>query len=635
MTATFLLTLAAAGWAAPSWKPLPPFGGPVAALAAADGSPRVLYVGTETAGPQRSRDGGATWIPSDQVPGGIRILKLEVDLRDPRVVFASARFFNEESAGVLRSLDGGTTWRQVNHGLGDDHPLFALDLAADPFDVQRIYAATENGLFRTRDRGATWQLVGLTGDNVFAVAVHPFRPNALFASVYQPEQQKPSLLASDDGGATWRSSDRGIEGNPFFSDIVFAPTSPDRLFAFGNGWPTYTSRDGGATWTSLVQPLASLAFGPAGSLLGSPYDAKGVLKSTDGGLHWSPSGALPDSIQQVLAANGKLYAAGRLGVWVSSDNGAHWQPSSRGLSARTVGDLAQAGSVLYASFAEGAKASASGGASWRDLTDAGAGDPQARIVRFLAADPGALYAQEAKGQFGDISFVRSTDRGATWSEITNPQLGGTFTSFAVDPRHPERLFVGATENSGNDRPPCHLKSSVDRGVSWTCLTLEASVDKIAVEPGTSIPYLIAVGNLFILTGSPLHLEFRGTGLPVNRTNGFAFDPQRPGTLYAATGSGVFKTTNGGVSWTRLGQGLPADGEAFSVAVDPHRKNVVYAGFTGQVYRSLDAGRTWARLGNGLPSAAPIANLLADSANPRRLYALAAGRGLFVQDPTAP
>jgi photosystem II stability/assembly factor-like uncharacterized protein len=122
---------------------------------------------------------------------------------------------------------------------------------------------------------------------------------------------------------------------------------------------------------------------------------------------------------------------------------------------------------------------------------------------------------------------------------------------------------------------------------------------------------------------------------MNRTNGFAFDPQRPGTLYAATGSGVFKTTNGGVSWTRLGQGLPADGEAFSVAVDPHRKNVVYAGFTGQVYRSLDAGRTWARLGNGLPSAAPIANLLADSANPRRLYALAAGRGLFVQDPTAP
>jgi photosystem II stability/assembly factor-like uncharacterized protein len=72
-----------------------------------------------------------------------------------------------------------------------------------------------------------------------------------------------------------------------------------------------------------------------------------------------------------------------------------------------------------------------------------------------------------------------------------------------------------------------------------------------------------------------------------------------------------------------------------VAVDRHRKNAVYAGFTGQVYRSLDAGRTWVRLGNGLPADAPVAALLADSTNPRRLYAVAAGRGLFVQDPTAP
>jgi photosystem II stability/assembly factor-like uncharacterized protein len=123
---------------------------------------------------------------------------------------------------------------------------------------------------------------------------------------------------------------------------------------------------------------------------------------------------------------------------------------------------------------------------------------------------------------------------------------------------------------------------------------------------------------------------------VRRPGGtFTFDPQRTGTLYAATGSGVFKTVNGGRSWTRSSQGLPAGGEAFSVAVDPHRKNAVYAGFSGQVYRSLDAGRTWARLGNGLPAAAPVTALLADSFNPRRLYAVAAGHGLFVQDPTAP
>jgi hypothetical protein len=39
-----------------------------------------------------------------------------------------------------------------------------------------------------------------------------------------------------------------------------------------------------------------------------------VLKSTDGGLHWSPTGALADHVTQVLAVNGRLYAAGRRGV---------------------------------------------------------------------------------------------------------------------------------------------------------------------------------------------------------------------------------------------------------------------------------------------------------------------------------
>jgi photosystem II stability/assembly factor-like uncharacterized protein len=633
LTAALLLTLATAGSAALSWKPLPPFGGPVTALAAA-GSTDLIYAGTETAGSLRSRDGGVTWIPSDQVPSGVRLLKLKVDLRDPRMVFAAARFFNEDSAGVLRSLDGGAHWQPVNHGLGDDRPLYAQDLATDPSDRQKLYAATEDGLFQTRDRGASWQRIGLAGSGILAVAADPFRPGTLFVSAYRTA---PEILMSTDGGATWRPSGQGIEGQPVFTGLAFDTVIPGKLFVFGNGWPIHVSRDGGATWTNTGPPLASLAFGPAGLLFGPPYEGDGVLKSTDGGLHWSPTGPLPDHVTQVLAANGRLYAAGRRGVWASSDNGAHWRPSSRGLSARTVGDLTQSGGVLYASFAEGVLASGSGGTSWRQLTDAApAAGSDAHIVRFLAAGLGVLYALEAKGEFGDIiSFVRSTDRGVTWSEITDPRLGGTFTSLAVDPRHPQRLYAGSVENSGNDHPPCHLERSSDGGSSWSCITLEGSVSKITVEPATSTPYLIAGGTVFILAGATPHLEFRGAGLSVGRTHDFAFDPQQTGTLYAAADTGVFKTVNGGRSWTRASQGLPAGGEAFSVAVDPHRKDAVYAGLIGQVYRSLDAGRTWTRLGNGLPADAPVTALLADSANPRRLYAVAAGRGLFVQDSTVP
>lgn len=622
--APLLLTLASAASAAPSWQPLPRFGGPVLALAAAEGAPR-LYAGTLTAGPLRSRDGGATWMPPAQVPGNVRVLDLVVDRRNPDVVFAAAQTFLGESAGVLRSLDGGASWRAVNRGLGGAAPLFVSDLAVDPFDAQKFYAVTQVGLYQTRDGGESWQRVGLAGIPMLALAVDPFRPGVLFASVFQNGEF--DVLVSRDGGATWTPSSQGIQGNAAFGVLVFHPTSPDTLFALGNGWPTYVSRDGGATWTNLRRPLFSLAFGPAGALFGA-HGVNGVLKSVDGGLSWSRTGPLPDRITQLLAANGRLYAAGNLGVWVSNDNGAHWQPSSHGLSARNIGDLTESGSVLYGSFAEGALASGAGGTSWRELRDAG--DPEAPIIRFLTASPDAIYAQKP----GRETIVRSTDRGASWTELASPGLGGTFNALAVDPRRPAILYAGSLENTGNDLPFCHLARSVDAGRSWSCLAGEASVVSIQVEPTTSTPYLIGAQNLFALVGGT-RVEFRSTGLPADGTLDFDFDPRRAGTLYAATVSGLFKTVNGGRSWTRASRGLPAGATVYSVAVDPHREGVVYAGLEERVFRSLDAGRSWQRLGTGLPAEAPIVELLPSASDPHRLYAVAAGRGLFVQDPEAP
>ena len=635
VTAPLLLALATDGLAAPSWKPLPPFGGRVLTLAAAEGAP-LLYAGTEMAGPSRSSNGGATWLPA-QVPERIRVVDLVIDRRNPRVVFAAAQTPTFDGAGVLRSLDGGASWQPVNHGLtglndlGVEAPLRVPDLAVDPFDALKLYAATEDGLYQTRDRGASWQQVGLDGYFVFALAVDPFRQGALFASVYQNQTQEVGLLASLDGGATWTSSGQGIQGDrPVFNVLVVHPTSPNTVFALGNGWPTYVSRDGGATWTSLGQPLVSLAFGPGGALFGAPYDTFGVLKSVDGGLTWSRAGELPDGITQIVRANGRLYAAGGLGVWVSIDNGAHWRPSSRGLSARNSGDLTESGSRLFASTApEGVQASRTGGTSWQRLRDAN--HPEGLFLRFLAAGPDALYAHEQIWSLAPReAIVRSTDGGASWEELADPELGGFFSSLAVDRRHPAILYAGAEAQSGNDFPPCHLARSVDTGRSWSCLEVEASVSAIAVERATSTPYLIAAGNMFALANGKT-LEFRGTGLPAYSTSDFAFDLRRAGTLYAATPEGVFKTTDGGKSWARASQGLPAGAAVYSVAVDPQKKDVIYAGLQGGVYRSADAGRTWRSFGNGLPADAPIVELLPSASNQRRLYAVAAGHGLFWQE----
>jgi photosystem II stability/assembly factor-like uncharacterized protein len=625
LTLGLTLGLSAAALAAPVWQPLPPFGGPVQALAASPGAAGILYAGTQTGGALHSLDGGATWVPSEQGLTSVRLFRVAVDPRQPAVVFASTfKPFSDDPAGVFRSTDGGAHWTPANHGLGDGlgdgHPLVVRDLVFDPFDASRLYAATDQGLFATRDQGQSWQQAGLAGTQILALAADPFHRGTLLASVVQGHF---ALLASTDGGATWVPRSQGITGDPAFELLYFDPTSRGRVFATGNGWPTFLSHDSGVTWTRVEPPLTSLTAAP-GALFASPYGKDGVLRSTNGGLTWAHTGSLPDRIAQVVFGDGRILAAGTRGVWVSTDNGAHWRPSSHGLSARTVRDLTASGPALYISVAEGVLASTDQGTSWRLLSDKTS--PQSTIVRLLAAVPGALYALASPA-----GLLRSTNGGATWAPLDSLFLGGYDPSLAVDPRHPATLYAGSHYGNGPDQIRCHLAVSHDTGASWTCLATEIGVDSLRVEPTTSTLYILG-GSLEALSNG--HLEPRVAGLPQDTMEDIAFDPATAGTIYAATAKGIYKTTNGGRSWHRTSRGLPA-GAAHAVAVDPHNKSTVYAGTNGRVYRSQDGGSSWQLFGGGLPAGVAITALTLDPRDADRLYAVAQGRGLYAVDPDEP
>jgi hypothetical protein len=104
----------------------------------------------------------------------------------------------------------------------------------------------------------------------------------------------------------------------------------------------------------------------------------------------------------------------------------------------------------------------------------------------------------------------------------------------------------------------------------------------------------------------------------------AIDPVTPATLYAATGSGVFKSTNGGDSWSAVNTGLP--GGAVSVlAIDPAMPATLYAGtYTAGVFKSTDGGASWSAINTGLTSLAiQVLNM-----NPPTLYAGTDGGGVF-------
>jgi photosystem II stability/assembly factor-like uncharacterized protein len=107
------------------------------------------------------------------------------------------------------------------------------------------------------------------------------------------------------------------------------------------------------------------------------------------------------------------------------------------------------------------------------------------------------------------------------------------------------------------------------------------------------------------------------------------DPRDPLVVYAATGSGLLKTSDGGWGWTKLTGGLPASSHALSVAVHPLEPNVVVAGFWhGGLYHSEDSGATWRTAMAGMPPEASVKDIVFDPANPQVLYAADSFSGIY-------
>ena len=144
--------------------------------------------------------------------------------------------------------------------------------------------------------------------------------------------------------------------------------------------------------------------------------------------------------------------------------------------------------------------------------------------------------------------------GDAWTSI-GPE-GMSVLSLAVDRSNPKTIYVG-TEDSG-------IFKSKDGGASWA-----------AVNDGFE-------GSNIILT--------------------LAIDPFKTNTVYAGTGNGLFKSTNGGKNWNaaNLGVGKPNKFGVYSLAIDPRNTSTIYAASGSRgVFKSFDGGQTWSHLAGGV------------------------------------
>ncbi len=362
---------------------------------------RLMIEGERFFGVAKTIDAGRTWTlawkesqrkPADNVhdiwieqrfgPGwGENPLGLAVAAGDPNLCIGT------DMGRTMRTRDGGKNWEGVYSRRLEDgsYTSTGLDVTTtygvhfDPFDPKRLFISyTDIGLFRSENGGLGWlsatetvprNWVNTTYWMVFDPKVRG-RAWAVMSGTHDlprpkmwrnasPASYQGGVVISDDGGRTWRVSNRGMPETAA-THVLLDTSSPENarvLYVAGFGRGVFKSTDGGKSWNSQnaglpAEPFAwRLAQGRDGVLYavlarrtedGSfGNDGDGALyRSADAAVHWSkislPPGVNgPNGITIDPRDAERLYLAswGRAtrpqatsgGIWISSDGGRTWR----------------------------------------------------------------------------------------------------------------------------------------------------------------------------------------------------------------------------------------------------------------------------------------------------------------------
>ena len=557
------------------WRNIGPFrGGRSVASSGVVKQPGVWYMGSTGGGVFKSTDDGINW---KNVSDGFfktgTVGAIAVSESDPNIVVvgmgehAARGVMTSMGDGVYKSMDAGKTWKHI----GLDYTRHISDVIIHPTNPDIIFiaaqgaqygASDDRGVYRSTDGGKTWEKVLFIDNNTGAssLSMDMTNPRILYASMWQHRRypwtmesggESSGLHKSVDGGNTWKPMKAGIPDAIGKSGISVSRANPDRVFA----------------------------------VIEAEGDKGGVYRSDDAGKSWKQINkdrvniarswyymeifADPQNENIVYVCNApvmKSIDGGKTFSGVSTPHGDNhhlWiHPNNN--------------QVMINSNDGGANVSNNGGRSWSTQRN------QA-TAQFYRVTTDNLFPYHVYGGQQDNSAIaiasRTNDGGIDWKDWYS--VAGCESAFlAFDPDNPVVVYGG-----------CY-QGIIDRWMK-------------DVDMGKAINEYPELG----LSKAPQDAKFR-----FNWNAPIISSPHDRNTIYHA-GNRVFRTTDGGMSWTAISPDLTrnetdkhgpgggpytneaAGGENYNTIMSfvesSHQKGVMYAGTDdGLVQLSMDGGENW-------------------------------------------
>lgn len=575
-------------------------------------NPLTVYVGTGEAnggfnssafpgnGIYKTTDGGNNWshLGLDSTE---QIGRVVVDPKNSNRVFAAAmgrQYGKTQQRGIYRSTDAGSNWSRVlfvndstgavDISLNPDNPdtAFAATWSRIRYPDNRIYAGPGSGIHRTFDGGDTWTPMtnGLpTGSNVgrLGVAVAPSNPSTIYAafSDHSIYNYFNGIYKSTNNGDSWSRVDTSsyLSGayssfGWWFGNIRVDPNSENIVYLVG--FRTHRSTDGGITWTDISGNVHVDHHG----LYIHPLNSSHLFLGTDGGFYKSTSGGLGGWVK-----NEKLPVTQFYQIEVSESNPTHFLGGTQdnGTQSYTFSNNYEpiywgdgfyvivhptVPSIIFAEYQYGNIAKSTDGGATFNPSDFGINPSD----RKNWSTPYVMSETNTNVMYYGSQFLyKSSNLGDSWTSISQdltngPGSGaltyGTISTIGITPADDQRIYTGADDGS--------VWRTTNGGSTWTNITgtlPQRYCTRIAVSKHdadvvyatfSGYEYVDYLPHVFKSTdGGNTWTDISGN-LPNGPANDIIPDPQANEVLYLATDFGVMYTTDGGTNWQPIATGMP-------------------------------------------------------------------------------